>query len=281
MTKTIFILFFLFFLCESLLAQTKELPEDSLIQKYKIKSITEWLCDSDTLSNNYEVAIYSYNSIGKLSSMQWIPDKEDTLKGDTTFSGTIYFYKNDNLIKLLNIGIWDTETMKTDTVEIEYTYDNLNNLIEERIICLNRKWDYAIRRNYDSQKRNIQIIYENVPHCSFQGIDSLFYQDNNLILKINHVTNTRILYKYNNDSSLYLISNGQLNDTTKIHHLNYFYFSHKLLISEKELHSVNGKNNYSERTYKYYYDSKGLLLKIERYFKDKVVNFTELKYEYY
>ncbi len=278
MKKDILLYIFFFCLCNIIHGQTRELPDDSMIFTKHIKTITEWL-SRDSIINEADVC-YKYNSLGKLTITEYFPDRDSIIE-DTSFDYNFYFYENNKLIKELRTGIWDTETMRVDTVETKYTYDSSNNLIEERIVCVNRKWNYKIKKTYDSHKRVLQIIYENAPNCTSQGVDSLFYQNDKIILNINHKINRRISYNYNIDGTLSLKSDGQLNDTTYIHHKNYFYYVNGLLTSEREYHSVDGKNNYSERTFKYYYNDRGLVQKIERYRDDKLYNYTTLTYEYY
>src|SRR5687768_7418519 len=104
--------FILLTLSIEFIGQTFELPPDSLIRKFRVKSITTYWNDDSTKSELSSV--YKFNEAGNLISEQ-LYDNEDSTKDIELF-----FYKDRLLSEHWHISTW----AKFDTIRTTYTYDS-------------------------------------------------------------------------------------------------------------------------------------------------------------
>lgn len=122
MTKLVLIS--LIFVSLKSFAQFEYIDQTELYKKYNITEVTAYFHDSSLVEKD---EIWKIDSQGRVNYHELLPEVDDS-----SFSATIWEYKNHLLYSRKIIGIWNTKTNKVDTAHIEYFYDALGNTVSER-----------------------------------------------------------------------------------------------------------------------------------------------------
>jgi hypothetical protein len=250
--------------------QTFDEPNKELIRKFKIKTVTSWLCDDSICKSKKHFMSWNYGKNGNLLT-EFLGKKSDT-----SFLNKYYYDSKNRLIKQDEIGNFlcykDTERNKRSVIT-NYIYNNLNQIIEENKIggCCNLTTKYY----YDSNQLR-KIIFLNTG-CKYHGeCDTTlfeYYVNDKLLSETNKSDDKYITYNYNKQGQLIEKIYKSFFDTTRIYiATNYFYNNNRVSIEtdDETSYGFEGKTKSHRRQYNYYYDGKGLLIKIDEIQNDKI-----------
>lgn len=265
------------FLTSGLLCQTVgqsfDLPPDSLIKKYRVKTITSYF-SNDSEKNTLDI-IWKFDESGNLISKELID------KDDPSVSKEVYFYNDNRKIAQWNIGTWS----KYDTLKTTFYYDSNNRLTKTVTRGKYGKFNRKLMGLYNTTSYKYVndtttiVTYEGNSLAAMQsGPDSLVYNRNKLLLyHYNKSNDLKISYIYNEQKQLVSKSEGSISDPTYIRSYDKFTYKNGLLIREEHTYTdFWDKNKKSHSTTEYISNSKGLLEKVQR-----PLTWDVYKYEYY
>ena len=256
-----------------LFSQSIEIPPDSLINKYHIKTITSYFND-DSVKSELSI-VWKFDFDGRLISKELFDNE------DTTLSIQMFFYKENLLIEYWNIGTW----LKYDTVRTTYMYDNNNRRIKETSVGKFNPFDN--KANGFKNVVSYTYINDSVTLKNYEGspltyrgsgTDSIIYNSNKSIKYIfNQNIDLKIIHKYNERRELISEMQTTISNPNLIYHYNNYFYNKGLLSKEIIGHSMTGeKEKISEYEYLYINNDKGLIIKIQR-----PLTFDTYQYEYY
>lgn len=146
-------------------SQFEYIDQSNLYKKYSIQEVNAYDNDSGQIINDERWLI---DKKGRIYSYKLLETKDDS-----TFSLNIYFFENDLLTKVYDIGIWNTRTNKVDTVTTIYIF-NENKQVVRSIYSSTRNSD-TLKNTY---KYNDNLLIKKTFYDSYsriQAIDSTFY----------------------------------------------------------------------------------------------------------
>jgi hypothetical protein len=282
MRRFLVIMVIMLFCCTSF-AQVKEMPDDSLITKLKIKTIFKSSFDGthDSTIESY-LEIYHYDTIGRLISHQLI-DKDSTNR-DTKFDGDYNFYnKNNKLIENWHIGVWNLNTMKQDTTFNKYYYNNENLLEKETSKNRGGNWDQTFHYFYENSYELCIGTNEGIHKFTFSRDSMIYLRNGKLGFSFDTKGGSFSEYKYNDEGQIIMEKECYFPDTMRISSIYRYYYTNGLLLKETELETnpfVMDKNDFFDETsYQYYYDKNKLLNEIRKV--DDNVMIERFRYEFY
>ena len=256
-----------------LFSQTVEVPPDSLIKKYHIKTITSYFND-DSVKNELSL-VWKFDFDGRLISKELFDNE------DTTLSIRMFFYKENLLMKDWHIGTW----LKYDTVRTTYLYDSNNRRIKETTIGKFNPFDRkangfknVVSYSYINDSVTLNKYEGNAQTYRGSGTDSIIFNPNKTIKFIfNQNIDLKIIYKYNERGQLISETQTTISNPNLIYHYNKYFYNKGLLSKETIGHSITGeKEKMHESEYFYISNEKGLFNKIQR-----PLTFDTYIYEYY
>ena len=256
-----------------LYSQSVELPPDSLINKFHVRTITTYFNDDTTKNELSNVWQFDYN--GKIISNQLF-DTEDT-----SLTIELYFYKADLLTEYWSIGTW----LKYDTVKTTYLYDKQNRIIKETTKGKFNPFDTkangfsnSITYTHLNDSTTIKKYDGSARTYRGSGVDSLIYnKDKALKYLFNVSIDLEISYTYNDQKQLLSETTTSISAPYLTYHYNKYSYEKGRLIKEIIGHSINGEEEKkSEQIYNYINDNNGLLKEIKR-----PLTYDTYKYEYY
>lgn len=258
--------------CQTI-GQSFDLPPDTLIRKYHVKTITSYF-SNDSEKNTLDM-IWEFDKSGNLISRELID------KDDPSVDKNVYFYKNDIKVEQWEIGTWS----KYDTLKTTFYYDTKNRLTKtvtkgkygmfnRKLTGLNNTTSY----NYVNDTITIVTYQGNGLAAMQSGSDSLVYTQNKLLLyQYNKSNDLKISYSYNGQSQLLSKSEGSISGPTYIRsHDKFTYENGRLIREEHSYTDFQDKNKQSLSTTEYINNSKGLLKKVKR-----PLTWDTYKYEFY
>jgi hypothetical protein len=255
------------------IGQSFELPPDSLIRKYHVKTITSYF--SNGKEKNTLDMIWKFDESGNLISKELIDKDEPSIDKD------VYFYKNNRKVEQWKIGTWS----RYDTLKSIFNYDTRNRLTKTvtkgKYGMFNRKLTGLHNTtSYSYINDTITIVkYEGNNLTAMEsGNDSLVYNRNKLLLFHYNISNDlKILYSYNEQNQLILKSECSISDPTYVRRYSKFTYENGLLIREEYSYTdFEDRSKQSHSTTEYTNNSKGLLEKVER-----PLTWDNYKYEFY
>lgn len=272
--KKYFLILSLFFSIK-LFSQFEYVNQSDLYIKDNVKEIYSFF-HHDSLIVNDE--LWRVDSKGRIVYYELLP-----VDDDSSFSATIWNYKNDRLVALKNIGIWNTKTNKLDTSLIEYFYDSSNNL--EKELYTNTKDNDTLTQvyNYNSGLRISGKLYNKNQSWWFKK-DTLNYYESK-ILKLKSRTN------YSNgfidlSTKQYFDALGMIqteivsdfnSEPTRIK--TFIYDNNKLVrIKEVDL-GINYSKSVSSSETIYEYNENGFLIKCVSFRNNKYLNHETFEYK--
>jgi hypothetical protein len=256
-----------------LFSQSVELPPDSLIKKYHIKTITSYFND-DSIKNELS-KVWKFDHNGKLISEQLFDNE------DTTTSIELFFYKENLLTEYWHTGSWG----KYDTLKIIYFYDNKNRISQTistgNYNPFNQKikgFRNTIKYAYINDSITLKTYEGNALTVMGSAVDSLVYNPNKTIKYLFKVSeDLKIIYKYNSQKQLINETWTSISYPNKISSYKKYFYDNRLLVKEISGRSkLFGKKGYYETKYLYNNNDKGLLIKLKR-----PETFDTYTYEYY
>lgn len=258
--------------CQTI-GQSFELPPDSLIRKYRVKTITSYF--SNNSEKNTLDMIWKFDESGNLISKELID------KDEPSVDKVMYFYKNNRKVEQWNIGTWS----RYDTLKSVFYYDTKDRLTKTVTKGKYGMFNTKLKGLYNTTSYNyindtITIVkYEGNNLTAMEsGNDSLVYNRNKLLLcQFNISNDLKTLYSYNEQNQLILKTEGLISDTNFIRRIYTFSYKNGLLIREEYTYTdFLNENKKSHTTTEYINNSKGLLEKVERPF-----NYDTYRYEFY
>ncbi len=256
-----------------LFSQSFELPPDSLIKKYRVKSISSYF---NSASVKHELSwVWKFNTDGQLISRELFDNE------DTTLCVRLFFYKEGLLVEDWNIGVW----RRYDTIKTSYHYDVNNKLINELSIGKYNHFNIkgkGLRNEIFYSYPNDSVMTKKYKGNSLtyrgSGTDSVIYNpDGTIKLLLNKKIDLKTIYKYNENKQLISETNASISNPNLIFWQHIYFYKKGELTKEIARHSVTGeKERISDGEYFYINNDKGLLIKIQRPF-----TFETYVYEYF
>jgi hypothetical protein len=263
--------------------QTLLVPADSVIKKYKIKTIFVYTFDSTQKDLNKQIKnrhILEYDVRGNLLS-------SEQLKGSRGYISK-HVYTDGKLKRTVS-----TAVLQTDTTE--YVYDDQNRFLTEET-----------KTYYDNDGGGLQLILRRISHYkylhdtlvtevetydhldkSWSGnskitFDTVIYRPNkSVLLSSNSLTGTRRHYKYDRENRLVAIITERRNGDRAFGGKDVFTYIGKRSIRE-EAHMLDRENTDSiVEVFEYYLNEHGLPEMVKRLNYDFPMNKLLLRYEYY
>jgi hypothetical protein len=261
-------------------SQYKELPEDSLITKFKIKTVKRYSIggsDNDTTKETW-MDIWKFDTLGRCTFHKSKEMKKRDERKDGP-SEKYFFYNGNNLVEYWDIGRWRIKSKKIDTAISKYFYDDKNRLITERFKNGGMLSDETFIHKYTDKYELVKCI--DTKNSWIFSTDSLIYLENGEVgYSYNTPNDILVVYKYNKEGQLINEKVCNSTDSSKVIHINRYYYNNGLLYKETNINSNpfdTIKNDFfPESGLLYYYDKNKLITEIRR-LSDNGIMF---KYEY-
>lgn len=270
------------------------LPESSILKKNKIRKIEsiDYYLGEGKLST-----IWYINSNGKVESIKNIEyldvtDLDKYIEGENNDSIYIYnsfdFYKYNNglLDSIIKIS-WDYPYTKQDTSIICYKYEK--GKVKE-IISTSKKYKSHDILYYHNDTLKYRITNNYSSNGKHEDVDTTFYNKSRLPLKLHNYDldprsynlcypkneNDRIKWIYDSKNRLINKVNYNSVDSSLIYKNHLIKNKGKKIKTETILFACH-EMNYNKKEYKYFYNLKGLLKKVERKDIKKLIELNYIK----